>query len=185
MSTSDATGPSTAEAGELLSAETLRERAEAYAAVAAADTDLNRTTFVLFRLGGECFAIALDDLDEVACVETGIALANVDPTIIGLANLRGELLPLLDTAAMLGTRCEYRLGGDNRTLVIRDVYGRRSGLPVDRVDAVEYLDTGIFQLRAAAAEQRPIARAGVAEHAGAALSLLDVSGLRQGHVEHF
>jgi len=185
MFASDPAGPTAVGVDEPLSAETLRERAQTYAAVAETESDLNSTTFVLFRLGGERFAIALDDLDEVACVETGIAVANVDPSILGLANLRGELLPLLDTAAMLGKRCDYRLGGDNRTLVIRDRFGRRSGLPVERVDAVEYLDTGIFQLRSAGPANAPIRRAGVAEHAGAALSLLDVSGLRRGNVDHF
>lgn len=185
LSASDAAGPTAAGVGDPLSIETLRERARTYAASTEADSDLDSTTFVLFRLGGERFAIALDDLDEVACVETGIALANVDTTILGLANLRGELLPLLDTAALLGGRGDYRLGGNNRTLVIRDRYGRRSGLPVDGVDAVEQLDTGIFQLRATASANTPIRRAGVAEHAGAALSLLDVSGLRHGDVDHF
>ena len=49
--------------------------------------------FVLVRVGGERFAVNLDDLDEVACVTTGIALPHVNPLILGLANIRGELLP--------------------------------------------------------------------------------------------
>jgi hypothetical protein len=62
--------------------------------------------------------------------------------------------------------------------------GRRSGLPVDRVDAVESLDPGLFQLRCATTDA-PVRRAGIAEHAGTALSLLDVSGLRSGDMDHY
>jgi len=171
--------------GEPIDAEALSRRAETYAAQMEDDRALDSGTFVLFRLGDERFAIALDDLDEVACVETGIALANVDPVVLGLANLRGELLPLLDTAALLGTRVDYRLGSNNRTLVVSDQQGRRSGLPVDRVDGVERLDAGLFQLRSTSSADAPVRRAGIAEHAGSALSLLDVSGLRRGDMDHF
>lgn len=181
----DAGGPPEQRRDQTLNELELRQWAETYAAQVDADDDQSSTTFVLFRLGPERFAIALGDLDEVACVETGIALANVDPVVLGLANLRGELLPLLDTAALLGTHTDYRLGGDNRTLVIRDQHGRRSGLPVDRVDAVEHLDAGIFQLRSAGIVNAPVRRAGIAEHGGSALSLLDVSGLRRGDMDHF
>jgi hypothetical protein len=83
VSASDAAGPSVVGVDEPLSAETLRQQAQTYAALAETESDRNSATFVLFRLGGERFAIALDDLDEVACVETCIAVANVDPTILG------------------------------------------------------------------------------------------------------
>jgi purine-binding chemotaxis protein CheW len=183
--TSENPAPSVNDLGEPLGAQALSRRAAIYAERVDADGDLNISTYVLFRLGDEHFAVALDDLDEVACIENGIALANVDPVVLGLANLRGELLPLLDTAALLGTRADYLIGGNNRTLIVRDRQGRRSGLPVDRVDAVEALDPGIFQLRCAAAADAPVRRAGIAEHAGTVLSLLDVSGLRRGDMDHF
>jgi purine-binding chemotaxis protein CheW len=159
----------------------LRQWAEVYAQEPITAADATGNTCVIFRLGAERFAIGLDDLDEVAAIETGAAVAHVSPMVLGLANLRGELLPLLDTAAILGVETEYRLGGDNRTLIVRDRLGRRTGLPVDRVEAVERLDMGLFQLHGAPnGGGGPLRRAGVAEHEGGALSLLNVDDLREG-----
>jgi purine-binding chemotaxis protein CheW len=142
-------------------------------------------SYVLVRLGGERFAVAMQDLDEVATVTTGIALPHLDPMVLGLANVRGELLPLLDTAALLGLNTAYRLGARNRTLVVRDQRGRRIGLPVDAVEAVEDLDPGAFQPRHAAPGGAPVRRVGVGEHKGQSLSLLDVTPLRQASFSHF
>ena len=141
--------------------------------------------FVVVSLGGERFAIALDDLDEVACIASGIALPHVSPLVLGLANVRGELLPLLDTAALLGVGGGYRLGIANRTLVIRDRRGRRTGLPVDGIESVEELHPDAFQAAGAAEAAAPIQRGGVGEHRGLALSRLDVTPLREGNFSHF
>lgn len=140
---------------------------------------------VLVRVAGERFAIALDDLDEVACVSTGIALPHVAAMILGLANIRGELLPLLDTAALLGIGATYRLGSDNRTLVIRDQRGRRAGLPVDSVESVEELDPEMFRALSDPDPSPLIRRNGLTEHRGSALARLDLEPLRAGHFSHF
>ncbi len=164
----------------------LRQWAEVYAQESLTASDVTGKTCVIFRLGAERFAVALDDLDEVAVIENGTAVAHVSPLVLGLANLRGELLPLLDTAAILGVDTEYRVGGDNRTLVVRDRLGRRTGLPVDRVDAVERLDMDLFKLQATSGgASGPLRRAGVSEHEGGALSLLDVAELRAGERDVF
>lgn len=141
--------------------------------------------FVLVRVGGERFAVALDDLDEVASVSTAIALPHVGALVLGLANIRGELLPLLDTATLLGVSTGYRLGSANRTLVVRDQRGRRAGLPVDRVEAVEELDAALFQPQPGADPSELIRRTGLAEHRGAALVRIDLGPLRAGNFSHF
>lgn len=147
---------------------------------------------VLVQVGGERFAVVLDDLDEVACLSTAIALPHVASLVLGLANIRGELLPLLDTGALLGVAGGCRLGTTNRTLVVRDHRGRRVGLPVDRVEAVEALPADLFH---EPGRDRPselggdgadlIRRAGLAEHRGAALTRLDLGALRAGRFSHF
>ena len=155
-----------------------------YAQADAAEQTGGRT-FVLVHLGGERFAIALDDLDEVACIAGGISLPHLNPLVLGLANVRGELLPLLDTAALLGVGGGYRLGVTNRTLVVRDRRGRRTGLPVDGVESVEELNPDDFQAEQELTAAAPVRRGGVAEHRGHALSLLDVTPLREGSFSHF
>jgi chemotaxis signal transduction protein len=141
--------------------------------------------FVLVRVGGEAFAVALEDLDEVACVSTGIAVPHVSALVLGLANIRGELLPLLDTGALLHVPARFRLDPANRTLVIRDQRGRRAGLPVEAVDAVEELDPQRFQGTGGGESTALIRRRGVAEHRGKALTRIDLARLRMGSFSHF
>jgi chemotaxis signal transduction protein len=141
--------------------------------------------FVVVRVGGERFAVALDDLDEVACVTTGIAVPHVSPLVLGLANIRGELLPLLDTGALLGVPARFRLDAANRTLVIRDHRGRRVGLPVEAVEAVEELSPECFQDVSGGDVSDLIRRDGLAEHQGKALARIDLTRLRVGSFSHF
>lgn len=157
-----------------------------FARLYASDDDSAATSsaepHVIFRLGGERFAIALDDLDEVASVEGGIALPHVTAQVLGLSNVRGELLLLLDTAALLGLATQYRLDSNNRTLVIRDKAEHRVGLPVDAIEAVEDIDLADFSLHNRGQSASPVRRSALGEHRGGALSLLDVSDLRAGRI---
>lgn len=149
------------------------------AGAAAADT------FVIVRVGGERFAVPMQALDEVASVAAGIALPHVSALVLGLANVRGEVLPLLDTGALLGIGADYRLGAANRTLVVRDQRGRRAGLPVDAVESVEALAVQAFKAQGATAASAPVRRVGVGEHQGRALTLIDVSPLLASGFNHF
>jgi chemotaxis signal transduction protein len=164
-----------------LTAAELRHWAEQYART---DTELADTgagtAHVIFRVGGERFAVPLADLDEVAQVEVGIGLDHASPLVLGLVNIRGEIVPMLDTAAALGTRASQRLGPQNRSLVVRDARDRRTALPVDQVESIELLASALFQAQAGGDDgEAPIRRIGIGEHAGGSLTLLDVGGLRR------
>lgn len=166
------------QAHELTAAE-LAHWTELYARPAAAETDPGEP-FLLFRLGEERFAVPMADLDEVASLAGGTALPHVGPLVQGLANLRGEILLLLDAGALLSAGARPRLGVENRTLVIRDRHGRRAGLMVDAIEGVESLDPSTFRLPSRdAGSESPVRRAGAGEHKGAALIRVDVGPLRE------
>ncbi len=133
---------------------------------------------VIFRLGGERFAVPLADLDEVARVEVGIGLSRAGALVLGLVNIRGEVVPLLDTAGALGARGSYRLGNKNRTLVVRDARDRRTALPVDQIESIELLPPDLFRVHRNDDDKALIRRIGIGEHAGGSLTLLDMHGLR-------
>jgi purine-binding chemotaxis protein CheW len=141
--------------------------------------------YVVFMLGGERFAVPLEDLDEVARVECGIGLDHASALVLGLVNIRGEVVPMLDTAAALRVRGTYQLGGSNRTLVIRDEQGRRTALPVDRVQSIEQIGSEQFQHLSSAEDSGPIRRIAIAERDGHSMTLLDVSGLHRADNEGF
>jgi chemotaxis signal transduction protein len=102
-----------------------------------------------------------------------------------LVNIRGEVVPMLDTAAALRVRGTYQLGGANRTLVICDQQGRRTALPVDRVQSIELIGPEQFQFFSNAEDSGPVRRIAIAEHDGHSMTLLDVSGLHRADNEGF
>jgi purine-binding chemotaxis protein CheW len=176
-------------AAPALTAEALREWTAAYAQELTPPSAQAQAELILFRLGDERFAVRIDDIDEVANVTGGVAVAHASALLLGLTNLRGEVLPLLDTGALLGVASDFSLGPRNRTLILRDAGGRRCGLPVDAVLAVESLDLALFQpyprAAGAAAEGGLIRRAGLAEHGDGTLTLVDASALQRESLEHF
>lgn len=174
------------EPDQAMSDSELKEWAAFYARPATtAEHSDDAAAYVVFVLGGERFAVSLDDLDEVARVECGVGLDHVSPLVLGLANIRGEVVPLLDTAAALGVRSTYRLGSPNRTLVIRDEQDRRTALPVERVQSIELIDSEQFQVVPTLDDSSLIRRIAIAEHDGGSMTLLDVSGLRRAGTEGF
>jgi purine-binding chemotaxis protein CheW len=151
----------------------------------AAATDQPKTELVLFRLANERFAVPLDDLDQVACVTSGVAVAHASSMLLGLTSLRGEILPLLDTAALLGTGASLSIGPANRTLIVRDRRGRRSGLPVDGVIGVKHLSLDAFRVVPGPKGAGLVSRAGVTEQDGEVLTLIDLSPLQRETLDHF
>jgi len=58
---------------------------------------------LLLRVGADLFALPVDWAREVVAAPAVTPLATAPPVLLGLFNLRGQIVPLLDTAAVLGT----------------------------------------------------------------------------------
>lgn len=87
---------------------------------------------LVFRLGGERFAVRLADVDEVVDAPPVQALPDAPPGVLGLATLRGELVAVYDSAFLLHVAADSR---GALLLFARD--GRRIGLAIDDVyDAI-------------------------------------------------
>ena len=81
------------------------------------------------RLGTEQYALDLDDVLEVLELGDVTPVPGSGATLIGLRNLRGEILPALDLSALLGVVGE---GSPRRLVVVADG-DRRAGLAVDEL----------------------------------------------------
>jgi purine-binding chemotaxis protein CheW len=81
------------------------------------------------RLGAEHYALGFEHVLEVVELGELTPVPGAPGTLIGLRNLRGELLPALDLAAVLGLAGE----GEPRRLVIVADGERRAALAVDDV----------------------------------------------------
>ena len=57
---------------------------------------------LLLPVGADLYALPLDWAREVVAAPALTRLATAPPLVVGLFNLRGQIVPLLDTAALLG-----------------------------------------------------------------------------------
>lgn len=60
---------------------------------------------VIFRINGQPYGMKIDYLEGIEAVENVTPVANAPANIIGISNIRGEVVPVLDLAARFGTVC--------------------------------------------------------------------------------
>jgi purine-binding chemotaxis protein CheW len=92
--------------------------------------------YVLTRTGTEHYAFPVEDVLEVAGLEDVTPMPGAPSGILGVRNLRGQVLPVVDLGLMLG------VGGGRdtaRRLVVVEQAGRQTGLAVDELEDVSSL----------------------------------------------
>ncbi len=133
---------------------------------------------VLFRAGGERFALPLAAVREVVIPQAPFArVPRGGPAVRGAMNLRGRVVGVVDVAALLGVG-EERLEGGRGQVVILDRDRRGLGLLVGQVLSVEPL------LPAGGEPPGSMVR-GVGQVGGAAVTLLDADAVAAGAAGQF
>jgi twitching motility protein PilI len=111
----------------------LEKRSRAVAAGTAAESSAEREWVgVAFRMGGETFLVAREETREVLGYPAVVTrIPGAKSWVKGLANVRGQLLPMLDLRQFLGSGATAS-GRNTRVIVVnhRDV---PAGLMVDEV----------------------------------------------------
>jgi purine-binding chemotaxis protein CheW len=90
------------------------------------------TVYVTLAVDDELYALPVDAVIEIAEAEPVAPVPGAGGHLLGVRNLRGEVLPVFSLARVLGRAGD---GPQERHVVI-DYDGRRAGLVVDRVDDV-------------------------------------------------
>ncbi len=151
----------------------------AYLASRSHEDDASEDMRVLvFGVSQERFAIPLEDVSEVSGATLCTPVPGLGNVLLGLANLHGEIRPVLDTAALLDIP---RQGGANpkpaSVLYLR--WGqRRLGLAADFLEGVQTLDAK--QLHKASAEGAGMPRRFIKAITAETLALIDVPALLEG-----
>jgi purine-binding chemotaxis protein CheW len=99
--------------------------------------DATRNTAVIARVGERRCAIPIAHVVETLRPAAVEPLAGAPPSVLGTATIRGELVPVVDLARLLGVT-----GGEPTRFVTIDADGRRVALAVDEVLGVRDLDGG-------------------------------------------
>jgi purine-binding chemotaxis protein CheW len=87
---------------------------------------------VRMRLGGESYAVPVEHVLEVAELGTLSPVPGAPHSLLGIRNLRGEVLPVFDLASVLG------ITGDSRRncLLVTERGSVRAGFAIDEVTDV-------------------------------------------------
>lgn len=128
----------------------------------------------VFTLAGTRFAVDVRSAREVVLFDEITAVPLAPRHVVGVANLRGTVMPIVDARGLLGLP-ESRLGRSLRTLVVRDG-AIQAALVVDAVLGLEPLEDVVTTDGSTAAGMRgPRALlAGWLRSNGETLALLDV-----------
>jgi purine-binding chemotaxis protein CheW len=88
--------------------------------------------YVRFRVAEEAYAVSVLNVLEVASLGEVTPVPGAPREILGVRNLRGKILPVIDLAALLGTRHTEPPG----RLLVAESEGRQAGLAIDEVTEV-------------------------------------------------
>jgi chemotaxis signal transduction protein len=86
----------------------------------------------MIRVAAESYAMPVDHVREVADLGQLESVPRARPELLGIRNLRGQILPVVDLARLLGVT---RTGPPAR-LLVAETGRRRAGFAIDEVSGV-------------------------------------------------
>ena len=90
------------------------------------------TAYVRLRIAAEAYAAPVTHVLEIADLGTVAAVPGAPAEILGIRNLRGRLLPVIDLAALLG----IPRTAPPAFLLVTETAGHQAGLAIDEVTEV-------------------------------------------------
>lgn len=90
------------------------------------------STYVRLRVASEAYAMPVEHVREVADVGAVQAIPGSGPEMLGVRNLRGQILPVIDLALLLGLDATT----PPTRLLVAEAGGRHAGFAIDAVSEV-------------------------------------------------
>lgn len=91
--------------------------------------------YVCFLLDGDCFGVPMARVSEIILMPETIKVPLTPPTLVGLANIRGATLPVLDLRSLLGMEA-LKEDTETSTVVVITWRDAPVGLRVDEIHRV-------------------------------------------------
>lgn len=94
---------------------------------------------VCFRVGSEEYGIEILKVQEILKLPKVTKLPRSAGYIMGLIDLRGKVIPIVDLSVKFGIESEAQTGKTQRAIVV-DIEGKKVGLAIDFVSHVLKID---------------------------------------------
>ncbi|HEV7918541.1 MAG TPA: chemotaxis protein CheW [Solirubrobacterales bacterium] len=104
--------------------------------------DAPTSQLVVFLLGSEEYGLPIRSVQEVIRYQQPRAVASSDSTLLGVINLRGQIVPVHDVRKDLGMSGDR---GEAEKIVLVSAEGAMAGIVVDDVLEVLNVDVGEFE----------------------------------------
>jgi len=127
----------------------------------------------------EDYAIPIEKVREIRAVEKITKVPRSEPFVLGIMNLRGLIIPVIDVKKKLGLSSKSDSNSKQRILVA-DLSGSLTGLLVDEVDQVMRIQTDQIESPPQGAFDSYHYVQGIAKMNDRLIILLDVDGLLLG-----
>jgi two-component system chemotaxis response regulator CheV len=108
----------------------------------------NELEVLVFQLAGQHYGVNVAKVREVIRPQTTTAAPGQHPSVIGMFNIRGSVIPVVDLARHLGLRAaggqnasaaSHASAGPEGRVIITEFNGLRTGFMVDSVDQIHRL----------------------------------------------
>ena len=107
------------------------------------EQDSNSEEFIVFRAGGQEFCVEMASTREIRGWTPATKLPNSAPYLVGIINLRGTILPIVDLAVRLGLpKIEQ---SERHVIIVVRLEDKEFGLLVDAVSDI--VNVSVEQLR--------------------------------------
>jgi len=134
----------------------------------------------MFSLAGAKYAMPLGQVIEISRAPRLMPLPNVPDWLLGVTNLRGDIISVVDLHTFLGLPVESRREASRMCVVRAERQEMVTGLMVDRVDGLASLAGGSFGWPTAGLEGNITQYLqGVGEHEQQLLRVLNLDSLLQ------
>ena len=91
---------------------------------------------VAFSLAGRDYAIDIMKVKEIAKAGRFTYVPNTSPFVLGVYNLRGEIIPIIDLRLFFGIKVPERKGDEIENVIIVGVGEQIFGVVIDAIDKV-------------------------------------------------
>ena len=93
-------------------------------------------SYVRLTVATEAYAVPVEHVLEAAELSQVRAVPGARRELLGVSNLRGRILPVIDLAAVLGVRAGMARVAPPRRLLVTEAGGFQAGFAVDEVSGI-------------------------------------------------